>query len=85
MREPSEAQVIAGIVAAERESQAWSIEQLADGSCKVDDTNRFSLPGIEHEMLLRTVTRREFANLQAGRDFVKYRVWRAGIMAAVNA
>lgn len=83
MREPSEAQVIAGIAAAERESAAWSIEALKGGSCKVDDTNRWSQPG--NRDLLRVVTKREFATVQAGRDFVKYRVWRAGIVAAINA
>lgn len=83
MREPSEAQVIAGIAAAERESAAWSIEALKDGSCKVDDTNRFSLPGDKD--LIRAPTKREFPSVQMGRDFVKYRVWRAGIMAAIDA
>ena len=83
MREPSEAQVIAAIGAAERESAAWTIEALDDGSCKVDDTNRFSISGLTNGRIT-VPTKREFQTVQAGRDFVKYRVWRAGIMAAVN-
>jgi hypothetical protein len=80
--EPTDAQVLLGISAAEKESAAWKIEQKEEGGLWiVSDVNRMIAPGA----MPQPITVRKFADVERARRLVKWHVWRAGIKAVLNA